>query len=97
MYECNLYSISEETSVSDVLRTHLFVFLTGAIRILICIQGYLYLKPNLIQNVKTNTILVISVNSVYVDWKTFLSRLNITGPGSRVALGLVNQHKKQPL
>ena len=73
MYECNLYSISEETSVSDVLRTHLFVFLTGAIRILICIQGYPYLKPNLIQNVKTNTILVISVNSVYVDWKTLES------------------------
>ena len=64
-----LYSISEEISVSDinsirfasVFDTHLFVFITEAIRIRICIQVYPCLNPNLIENTKTNTISVISI------------------------------------
>ena len=63
-----LYSISKYISASNIIRIqftpysiYLFVFVPKAIRIRICIWGYPCSNPNLIENVKTNTISGISI------------------------------------
>ena len=64
----NIRARHDPHPVHSIFDTHLFVFVTKAIRIHICIRDYPCSNPNPIENVKTNTISTISVciRSVYI-------------------------------
>ena len=102
MYECCLYLISEEISIRcyahpsrSIFDTHLFIFVTEAIYIRICIRGYPCSNPNLVENMKTNiTSMISSVSDLFTSLPAPVEEgEGVEGTGGGVGLRATTGHR----